>query len=73
MWNVWRKGEVCTRFWWGNLRERVHWRDQEVDGRIIIKMDLQEVERCCGDWMGLAQDRDRWWVLVTVVMSLWIP
>ena len=19
---VWRKGEVCTRFWWGNLRER---------------------------------------------------
>ena len=24
-----------------------------------IKMDLQEVGRGCGDWMGLAQDRDR--------------
>ena len=24
-----------------------------------IKMDLQEVEGGCGDWMELAQDRDR--------------
>ena len=24
-----------------------------------IKMDLQEVGRGCGDWMGLAQDSDR--------------
>ena len=24
-----------------------------------IKMDLQEVGRGCGDWIGLAQDRDR--------------
>ena len=35
MWHVWRKGEVCTRFWWGNLRERDHGGDQDVDGRII--------------------------------------
>jgi hypothetical protein len=25
-----------------------------------IKMDLQEVGGCRGDWMELAQDRDRW-------------
>ena len=25
-----------------------------------IKMDLQEAGRGCGDWMDLAQDRDRW-------------
>ena len=25
-----------------------------------IKMDLQEVGGGCGDWMELAQDRDRW-------------
>ena len=37
MWHVWRKGEVCTRFWWGNLRERDHWGDQDVDGRIILR------------------------------------
>ena len=29
--------EVCTRFWWGNLRERDHWGDQDVDGRIILR------------------------------------
>jgi len=38
-----------------------------------IRMDLQEVG--CGymDWIGLAQDRDRWRTLVTAVMSLRVP
>jgi len=25
------------------------------------------------DWIELAQDRDRWWALVNVVMDLWVP
>jgi len=25
------------------------------------------------DWIELAQDRDRWWALVSTVMNLWIP
>ena len=35
-----------------------------------IRMDLQEVG--CGymDWIGLAQDRDRWWTLVSAVTNL---
>jgi len=38
-----------------------------------IRMDLQEVE--CGymDWIGLAQDRDKWRTLVSAVMKLRIP
>ena len=38
-----------------------------------IKMDLQEVG--CGyvDWIGLAQDRDKWRTLVSAVMKLWVP
>ena len=27
---------MCTRFWWGNLRERDHFEDPGVDGRIIL-------------------------------------
>ena len=38
-----------------------------------IKMDLQEVERGCGDWIELAQDRDRWRALVSTVMNLRVP
>ena len=30
-------GEACTGFWWGNLRERDHWRDPGADERIILR------------------------------------
>ena len=47
-------------------RPRLRWEDN-------IKMDLQEVGRGCGDWMELAQDRDRWRALVSTVMNLRVP
>jgi hypothetical protein len=31
------EGEVHTGFWWGNLRERDHLEDSDVDGRIILR------------------------------------
>jgi len=46
-------------------RPRCRWDDN-------IKMDLREVGGG-GDWMELAQDRDRWWVLVNTVMNLRVP
>jgi len=38
-----------------------------------IRTDIQEVG--CGymDWIGLAQDRDRWRTLVSAVMNLGVP
>ena len=47
-------------------RRRHRWVDN-------IRMDLQEVG--CGymDWIGLAQDRDRWRTLVCAVMNVWVP
>jgi hypothetical protein len=34
---VWGRGELCTGFWSGNLRERDHWGDPDVDGMIILR------------------------------------
>jgi hypothetical protein len=36
MWRVWGRREVCTGFSWGSLRERDHWGDPDVDGKIIL-------------------------------------
>ena len=43
-------------------RPRRRWEDN-------IKMDLQEVGGGGGDWMELAQDRERWRALVNTVMN----
>jgi hypothetical protein len=29
--------EACTQFWWGNLREKDHWGDPYVEGKIILR------------------------------------
>jgi hypothetical protein len=47
-------------------RPRRRWEDN-------IKMDVQEVGGGRGDWMELAQDRDRWWALVSTVKNLRVP
>ena len=38
-----------------------------------IRMDLQEVGYGDMDWIGLAQDRDKWRMLVSAVMNLRVP
>ena len=63
---------MCTWFWWGNLREKDHWEDLDVDGRIILGwiFGMWDVSV---DWMELVQDRDRWRALVSAVMKLRVP
>ena len=38
-----------------------------------IRMDLQEVGCVYMNWIGLAQDRDRWRTFVSAVMNLRVP
>jgi hypothetical protein len=47
-------------------RPRRRWKDN-------IKMGLQEVGGGRGDWMELAQDRDGWRALVSMVKNLRVP
>jgi len=47
-------------------RPRRRWEDN-------IKLDLQEVGGSYVDWMELAQDRDRWWALVSTVRNIRVP
>ena len=42
------RGEVCTGFWWGNRRERDHWGDPDVDGRIILRRIFRKWEGVVG-------------------------
>ena len=47
-------------------RPRRRWEDN-------IRMDLQEVGLGYEDWIGLAQDRERWLALVSAVRNLRVP
>jgi hypothetical protein len=47
-------------------RPRRRWEDN-------IRMDLQKVGCGCVDWIGLAQDKDRWRALVSAVRNLRVP
>ena len=65
------RGERCAQVLVGKPegkplgRPRRRWEDN-------IKMDLQEVGGG-GDWMELAQDRDRWRQFVNTVMNFRVP
>ena len=47
------RGEVCTGFWWGNLRERDHIEDPGVDGKEVLKWIFRK-------WDGLIWTRMIW-------------
>ena len=50
MWHVWGRGEAYTGFWWGNLRERDHMGDPDVDGRIKLRLIFRKWD--VGVWTG---------------------
>jgi len=58
------RGEAYTGFWWGDRRERDHWRDSGVDERIILRWIFRKQD--VGVWTGSSwlRVRDRWRAIV---------
>jgi hypothetical protein len=44
------RGEACTRFWSGNLRERDNLGDTDVGGRIVLRWIFRKWD--VGVWTG---------------------
>jgi hypothetical protein len=67
-----RQERCINGVFFGDLREGDHLEDPGVDVRIILRRIFKK-------WDGartgihLAQDRDRWQILVNVVMNLRVP
>jgi hypothetical protein len=65
MWHAWEMNVYKVLM--GKPEGKNHLEDQGVDG---IGFDLREIDWGSVHWIQLAQDRDRWWALVTTVMNL---
>ena len=66
-------GEVYTGFGGRNLRERHRLEELDVDGKITVKMDLQDVGWGGMDWIDPAQNSDWWRAIVNAVINLRVP
>jgi len=63
---------VYTWLWWESLKEGNYLEDLGLDGRITLKWIFMNGMGGV-DWINLAEDRERWRVLVTAEMNLWVP
>ena len=67
------RGEACTGFWRGNLKEKTPLGRLRRRWENNIEMDLQKEGRSSMDWIDLAQKRDRRRAPVNAVMNLRVP
>ena len=44
---------MFTGFWWGNLSERDHWGDPDIDGSIILRRIFRKWEEVVGTGWSL--------------------
>jgi hypothetical protein len=52
------EGRDLQEFWWGDLRERYHWGDPDVGGRMILRW-------LCRKWEGVVGTGWSWFRIMT--------
>jgi hypothetical protein len=66
MWRVWGRIVECTGCWWGSLKERGHWGDEDLDGRIILRWIFRKfrggVVGTGWSWLRVGTDVGHLWV-----------
>jgi hypothetical protein len=67
------KGRMPIGYWSENQRGKRQLRRPRQRWVDNIKMDLEEIGWGGVDWIGLAQDRDKWRALVNTVLNLRVP
>ena len=55
-------------FWWGNQKERDCLDKLGTDSKIILKCVLKEAEIEVIGWINVADNRDKGWIMVNMVM-----
>jgi hypothetical protein len=68
MWYIGETGEVHTGFWWGDVRE-IDLLENLRRWENNINMDIQSVRWGSLNWIDLAQDRDRWRLLMHTAVT----
>jgi hypothetical protein len=63
------EGRNVYRVLVGKPKEKDHFKDQGVDGRMGSKWTLGRLVGGCVEWIHLAQDRDHWRTVVNAVMN----
>jgi hypothetical protein len=48
MWHTWERRGKCKRFWWESPKERDHWEDQGVGGRMGAEWIIGRLAGGCG-------------------------
>jgi hypothetical protein len=55
------------------VKETAHLEDPSIDERIILRWILRQWNEEAWNWNHLAQNRNRSWASINVVMNLWVP
>jgi len=73
MWSgLWAR-KIRTDFWWGNLKERDHSNYRGVDGRMILKWILNEIEWESMDSINLTEDMYNLTDFMSMAVNVQVP